>query len=158
MTRKSLIAFALFSTMALGSVSAHAQTNDAGCVIQHDQATCNWTAFRKALDTAKTVKADYRERDKSTGMQLKELAQKLGKTIVQDGATPDLTFTVIPAAATGVDVSSADKEILELHIYAGDNSQEKLIWVETYIGQKDRPWPANVHSTIAQFMKRLQKN
>jgi hypothetical protein len=103
------------------------------------------------------VKPDYRERDKSTGVQLKELAQKLGKTIVQDGAAPDLTFTVIPATATGIDVSSADKEILELHIYAGDSSQQKLIWVETYIGQKDRPWPANVHATISQFMKRLAK-
>jgi len=154
---KNLTAFALTSALALSTFTLQAQTNEAGCNVQHNQATCNWTAFRKVLDDAKTVKADYRERDKATGAQLKELAQKLGKTLAQDGATPDLTFTVIPAASTGIDVSSADKEILELHVYAGDSSQEKLIWVETYVGQKDRPWPANVHSTISQFMGRLKK-
>ena len=154
---KNLTVLMMASVLALGSISARAQANDAGCTVEQQQATCNWTAFRKTLDAAHTVKPDYRERDKSTGVQLKELAQKLGKTIVQDGAAPDLTFTVIPATATGIDVSSADKEILELHIYAGDSSQQKLIWVETYIGQKDRPWPANVHATISQFMKRLAK-
>ncbi|MDE1176468.1 MAG: hypothetical protein PW789_07645 [Edaphobacter sp.] len=154
---KKLTVFAMYSALTLGSFYAQAQTADAGCTIDRGQATCNWTAFRKALDAARTVKPEYRDRDKSTGMQLKELAQKLGKSIANEGATPDLTMTVIPAAASGVDIGPADQEILELHIYAGDSSQQKLIWVETYIGQKDRPWPANVHSTIAQFQQRLSK-
>jgi hypothetical protein len=146
------------SILSLGTVNGWAQTADAGCTVEREQATCNWTAFRKVLDGAHTVKVDYRERDKATGAQLKELTQKLGKTLASGDEKPDLSFTVIPAVGSGIDVSSADKEILELHVYAGDNSQEKLIWVETYIGQKDRPLPANVHATISQFLSRLKKS
>jgi hypothetical protein len=155
---KNLTLLAMCSILIVGSAGLHAQNNQAGCTIEREQATCNWTAFRKALDAAHTAKPEYRDRDKSTGMQLKDLVTKLGKNVPQDGGAADLTLTVIPANATGIDMSSADKEILELHIYAGTSDPQNLIWVETYIGQRDRPWPANVQSTIAQFLKRLSKD
>jgi len=152
-----LLVLAMSSILTLGAMDASAQMT-AGCTVERGQATCNWAAFRTALDAAHTVKVQYRERDRTTGAQLKDMVAKLGKTVAQGEEKPDLTVNVIPAELTGIDVSSADKEILELHVYTGDNSEQSLIWVETYIGQKDRPWPANVQSTILQFFKRLKKS
>jgi hypothetical protein len=157
LTRR-LIVFAVGPVLSLGAAGMWAQaSNDAGCAVERNLATCNWTGFRKALNTAQTVKVEYRERDRSTGSQLREMVAKLGKTVARGEDKPDLTVSVIPADTTGIDVSSADKEILELHIYAGDSGVQNLIWVETYVGQKDRPWPANVHATISQFLDRLKK-
>jgi hypothetical protein len=103
------------------------------------------------------VKAEYEDMDRATGSQLKDLAKKLGKSVAKDDEMADLTFTVAPAALSGVDIGPADEEILELRVYSGASSHGKLIWVETYRGQKDKPWPANVHAAIEQFRGRLAK-
>jgi hypothetical protein len=89
-------------------------------------------------------------------LQLNELTQKLGKSVPKGNEKADLTFTVVPAEISGVDVGPADEEILELRVYEGGTSRGKLIWVETYRGQKDKPWPANVHEAIKQFRDRLK--
>ena len=147
----------MYAVLTIAPVGIRAQNNDAGCTVEKNQATCNWAAFKKTLDAAHTVKVEYRDRDKSTGAQLKTLVDKLGKTLVTGEDKPDLTMNVIPATASGIDMDSGDKEILELHVYAGESSPQNLIWVETYVGQRDRPWPANVQMTISQFKKRLAK-
>lgn len=152
------IGLAVWFALVLGSGVAQAQVSAAGCTIDHKVATCNWSSFRKSLDSARVVKAEYANMDRSTGSQLKELAKSLGKGVAGGDEGADLTFTVVPADVTGMDIGPADEEILELRVYAGGSSRGKLIWVETYRGQKDKPWPANVHAAIEQFQARLAKS
>jgi hypothetical protein len=148
------ICFAL--VLLTGIAPAQTTASAVGCTTEHGSTDCNWYWSRKSLDAAHVVKAEYGNMDRSTGAQLNDLAKQLGKTVAKQDGTADLTFTVTPAAVSGVDVGPADEEILELRVYAGDSSQGKLIWVETYRGQKDKPWPANVHEAIAQFRSRLK--
>jgi hypothetical protein len=146
----------LVLVLGLGMAQAQPSVNP-GCTTEHGQTTCSWYWFQKSLDTAHIVRAEYGEMDRGTGSQLKDLAKELGKTVAKKDEPADLTLTVVPATISGVDIGPADEEILELRIYSGGNSQGKLIWVETYRGQKDKPWPANVHAAIAQFQDRLAK-
>lgn len=152
----------LMMCLALMSGTASAQpqkpSDFAGCTTKDGQTTCNLYWLRKALGEAHTVKAEYGERDRATGAQLKDLAKSLGKTVAAPDEPADLTFTVAPAPASGVDIGPADEEILEFKVFSGSDAQKKLIWVETYRGQKDVPWPANVHAAIEQFRKRLSKS
>lgn len=143
--------------VGMGSVQAQTPAKLAGCKTEQGQTTCDWYWFQKALDAAHIVKAEYSERDRPTGSQLKDLVKTLGKSVAKDDETPDLTLTVQEAPVAGVDVGPADVEILELRAYSNVNGQKKLVWVETYRGQKDKPWPANVHAAIAQFQQRLKK-
>jgi len=137
--------------------AARAQVSAAGCTSEHGVAKCNWYWFRKDLDAAHVVRAEYGQMDRPTGAQLKELAKGLGKSVATRDESADLTMTVVPAPVSGVDIGPADEEILELRIYEGNSSSEgKLIWVERYRGQRDKPWPANVQQAIQQFEERLK--
>ncbi len=156
MTR--LIRLAIVSLFSLATVSpamAQKPANLAGCVTKDEQTTCDWYWFHKTLDSSRTVAVESSNMDRSTGAQLRNLATSLGKTIAATEEAPDLILEVSPATVSGVDFGPADEEILSLNIYSGAESQRKLVWVETYRGQKDRPWPANVHAVIAQFQRRL---
>jgi hypothetical protein len=154
---KTLIGLA-YLTLVFGPVARYvsAQTNVAGCTVKQDKMFCNWPAFKQALASTNAVKLEYSERDPATGLQLKDMAKKLGKNIAKDGEGSDIIFTVVPAIVTGIDVGPADKQILELRAYS-TNSRRNLLWVETYIGQKDKPWSMNVHEAVAQFLERLSK-
>lgn len=153
---KNLIGLLFALGLGVGTVQAQIPANSAGCTTEHRETKCNWYWARKSLDAAQSVKAEYKEMDRATGAQLKDLAKELGKTVAKEDQPADLTFTVMPAAISGVDIGPADEEILELKVYSGSSSQGKLIWVETYRGQKDKPWQANVHAAIEQFRQRLK--
>lgn len=130
----------------------------AGCTTKDGQTVCNLYWLRKTVDAAHTATAEYGERDRATGAQLKDLAKSLGTSVAKRDQAADLTFAIAPAPVSGVDVGPADEEILELKVYTGEDGQRKLIWVETYRGQKDKPWPANVHAAIDQFRKKLSQS
>jgi hypothetical protein len=151
------IGLRLVLVLVSGIGAAQAQATAAGCTVVKKVATCNWEAFRKEVASAHAVRAEYSQMDRNTGSQLKELAKELGKTVVNGSETADLTFAVVPADISGMDVGPADVEILELRVYSGNSSNDSLVWVETYRGQKDRSWPANVHAAIQQFRERLVK-
>jgi hypothetical protein len=155
----NLLGLKMVLALVLGLGLAQAQTpvSPVACKTERGETTCDWYWLRKTLDASHTVKAEYGDMDRATGSQLKDLAKKLGKTVAKDDEPADLTFTVAPAALSGVDIGPADAEILELRVYSDGSSQGKLIWVETYRGQKDKPWPANVHAAIEQFRERLVK-
>jgi hypothetical protein len=150
----------IFIALVSGTGSAQPQKSPglAGCKKTNDKTTCNLYWLRKSIEEAHTVKTEYQERDRATGAQLKDLARSLGKSVAAPGDTPDLTFTIAPAPISGVDIGPADEEILELKVYSVEDAKQKLIWVETYRGQKDKPWPANVHAAIEQFRKKLSKS
>lgn len=134
-----------------------AQQDVASCSFDKGAYTCNWSAFKSVLEASRTVAVENEPMDQPTGTQLKELARKLGKTVAAGERRADLTFTVVSADEPGIAIGPADQEILELKMYAGGNSNGKLIWVESYRGQQDRPWGANVHEAIEQFLARFGK-
>lgn len=155
---KKILVLTFSSALALSATGGYIQAQGtSGCVTTNDRTSCNWSAFENTLNTAHLLRLEYKAGDGSS-LQLKEMAKSLGKTVAQKGERADLTVTVVPAVITGVDIGPADKEILELRFYSGGDGKPRLVWVETYIGQKDKPWPANVHEAIQQFLKRLPQN
>jgi hypothetical protein len=153
------MAFAVVSIVCIGMFSSVALTQQdvASCTFDKGAYTCNWSAFKDVLQTSRTVAVENEPMDQPTGAQLKELARKLGKTVAVRERRADLTFVVVPADEPGIAIGPADQEILELKIYAGGNSDGKLVWVESYRGQQDRPWGANVHEAVEQFQARFAK-
>jgi hypothetical protein len=158
MIRSVLLVACLTLVPMAASAQAPKDADLAGCTTKDGQTVCDLYWLRKTVDAAHTAKAEYGERDRATGAQLKDLAKSLGKSVAKRDQPADLTFAIAPAPISGVDVGPADEEILELKVYTGEDGQRKLIWVETYRGQKDRPWPANVHAAIEQFRKKLSQS
>ncbi len=147
-------------TLAMtGITTGAAQTaaTDAGCVIGKKEATCNWTAFRAALDSTRVVAVEYGATDQAVGLRLKELAARLGKKVATPEMPGGLTFVAVQPDTTGVEIGPEDQELVELRIYAGPSSRGRLLWVESYRGPADRPWPTSVQSTIQQFETHLAK-
>ncbi|HTF69277.1 MAG TPA: hypothetical protein VK638_42025 [Edaphobacter sp.] len=151
---KKMTGLPLFFALMLGMGTVQAPAA-IGCTADRKDTTCDWGSFRAKLASAHVVRAEYGDMDRAAGSQLKELAKELGKTVATKDEPADLTFKVQPASFSGIDIGPADEEILQLLVYSGGRSQ--LVWVETYRGQKDRPWPANVHSAIQQFRERVAK-
>jgi len=158
MVRFVELTLCLSLVLGIGTAQPQQPAVLAGCTTKNAQPTCDWYWFRKTLDSAHSVKVKYDPMDRSTGAQLEDLAKTLGKSVAANGETPDLTFTIAPAPTTGIDIGPGDEEILELKVYSDASAPQKLIWVETYRGQKDRPWPANVHAAIEQFRKKVEKS
>ncbi len=152
---KNSTGLSLFFALVLGVgvIQASAAT---GCTAEKKDTTCDWGSFRKELASAHVVRAEYGNMDRAAGSQLKELAKELGKTVATKDEPADLTFKVQSASFAGIDIGPADEEILQLLVYSGGSSSQ-LVWVETYRGQKDRSWPANVHAAIQQFRERVTK-
>jgi hypothetical protein len=153
-----MLRFALGFVVAMGLCGVgFAQGAAAGCVKRQQTYTCNWDGFRAAMVGAATVAVRSEQLDPYTGVQLKELAKALGKNVVAKDA--DLGFEVVPVDSNGVRVGPGDEAIAELRIYAKAPMTERYepIWVETYVGEVDRPWASSVHSVIEQFRGRLAK-
>ena len=128
-----------------------------GCGVLKDVTTCNWPAFHDVLSSAHVVAVEHGKIDRFTGRQLAELAERLGKTVASPGQPGDLTFVIVPAEEHGIDIGPADQPILKLEIRSGPTSRGDLLWVETFRGDPERPWPSSVHSVIDQFEARLAK-
>jgi hypothetical protein len=153
---KNSIGLPLLFALVLGIGTTQTQASS-GCTVENHNVSCDWRGFREQLASAHVVRAEYSDRDRATGSQLKELVTDLGKTVADKQGSADLTFRVVPASESGIDVGPADEEILQLLVYSGTDSSGPLVWVETYRGQKDRSWPANVHGAIQQFRERVVK-
>lgn len=128
----------------------------APCKKNHEVYECDCKAFRTLLDKSQTVAIRHGNMDRFTGVQLKELAKSLGKTVVEDNA--DLGFEVVPIDSNGFVVGPSDTAIAELRIYAKAPMSERYmpVWVEHYEGEPDRPWASSVHSLIEQFQDHLK--
>ena len=155
--------FTLPTALLLAAICAipHAQNaapiTSAGCGVLNNVTTCNWHAFHHLLKKSTTIAVEHTNIDHNTGKQLSELADRLGKTVASPDHPADLTLTIVPAIEHGIDIGPADQPIADLRIYAGPSSSGQLLWVETFRGDPDRPWPASVHSVIDQFEARLTK-
>ncbi len=131
---------------------------DAGCMLHKDTYTCNWPSFQQAFDRAHTVALQTGHLARSPAAQLRKLITELGKTEAPEGQPADLTFAVAPVDPNGVDFGPMDHDLARLKVYAAGTSSAHgtLLWAETYRGQGDRPWPAEVHALLTQFQDRFQ--
>ena len=119
--------------------------------------TCNWISLQSAFDRSRTIALRTEPMDRSTAAQLRRLIAELGKVPAAEGQPADLTFAVVPVPPNGVDMGPNDHELARLLIYAPSqaSAQGLLLWAETYRGQGDRPWPAQVHALLRQFQERF---
>ncbi len=133
---------------------------DAGCVQTKGSYQCNWSSFKLAFERARTVAVQTGPMDRPTVHQVNTLIAELGKSPVAEGHLADLTMLVIPVDTAGMNIGPMDHELATLRVYAPSESSPRgtLLWAETYRGQGDRPWPAQVHALIAQFQDRFTKH
>jgi hypothetical protein len=144
-----------FALMCCISGLAQQAPGGAGCVIEKHVRTCNWEGFKHMLSASKTAAVEAPAMERFTDSDLRDLAKKLGMSVVGDNDHADLTFEVISADQDAIAFGPADRDLAELCIYAGGSSRGPLVWVETYRGQGDEPWASVVGAVILQFQDRL---
>jgi len=128
-----------------------------GCTKVKDIYSCNWQEFQRWLPHTRTVTVETQPIDRFTASQLRRLAAFMGKSVATSTSPSDLTFLLTPIEPTGIDFGPGDRNLATLQIYAGNgvSGNRTLLWVETYRGQADRPWPTIVHALVDQFQDRL---
>ena len=120
------------------------------CVAQKNQFVCDRDSFARVLASAKTVALESSRNDASSA-QFEKFARALGKS-VQPGSA-DLTFVLAPSDSDGIYFGPSDRELATLRVYdrASKNNPRQLLWVESYSGQPDTPWPTATHNLMEQF-------
>ena len=126
-----------------------------GCVLQfQDHYVCNRPAFQARLERAQTVQVSVARMELFAEQQMTELVQGLGKTEVVKGGKPDLIFELSSIDRSGrIDFGPADVALATLTVYEPVHDGRRRIWVETFDGQEDRPWPGTVVDLIRKFKR-----
>ena len=128
-----------------------------GCSKDKGHYYCDKPAFTKVLKDATTVAVESQPFNQISTKALQGLARELGKS-VQSGPA-ELIFELEPADSDGtVYYGPNDRELATLRVYtAGANGKHgQLIWVESVVGQPDKPWAVVVQSAIRQFKADLK--
>ena len=127
------------------------------CTRSGKQYNCDKTSFEKILRLAKTISVQTPRLDPASTEQLNKLARSLGKTVRSSDA--DLTFTLSHPDSAGIYYGPSDRELATLRVYYGaaDEGPGELVWVESYSGQPDTPWPIAVNHLAEQFRARFQR-
>jgi hypothetical protein len=155
--------FPFLLAILLCAPALHAQVVvDPHCTadVKADHYICDSTAFQHRLALSKTVRIDTDRMDLFGNKQMTELAESLGKKVAAKEQRPDLIFDLAYIDRTGrINVGPADIAIATLSVYdpAKGAGKRGLIWVETFDGQEDRPWPSVVTDIIRQFRKNALK-
>ncbi len=154
--RTSLVALALFT--GLSTSGAYGQAASPSCTLNRGTYTCDWQAFRARFAAVHTVAVASQPMERSTERQLHELVAALGKSAVSPEQPGDLMFRIVPATDTGVVLGPADQPLarLEVVVPGPNGGRGTLLWVETLVGQADRPWPAIVAALLNQFEARFR--
>lgn len=152
---KALLAFVCVLAFHSGADPVRAAVF--GCSKDNGRYSCDKTAFTKTLREAKTVAVKSQPFNEISTNALQRLARELGKSI-QTGPA-ELIFELDPTDADGtVYYGPDDRELATLRVYTGgsNGAHEQLIWVESVVGQPDKPWAVVVHSAIQQFKANLK--
>jgi hypothetical protein len=128
-----------------------AQAPSPACSLVRGYYHCDQAAFAKYLKDARTVAVESRTSDLATNKALRDLVRALDKT--EAAETANLTFVLTKTPDTGIYFGPNDRELASLHIYSRgpQSARGQLIWVETFDGQPDTPWPTAVYDLIQQF-------
>ena len=127
----------------------------AGCVLQfQDHYVCNREAFQTRLAAAHTAGVSVARMELFAEHQMQELVQGLGKAEVAKDIKPDLIFELSSVDRSGrIDFGPADVALATLTVYEPVRGGRRRLWVETFDGQEDRPWPGTVVDLIRQFKR-----
>jgi hypothetical protein len=144
----------LFSAASAISLAQTPTINS--CTQDHGHYSCDEAGFAHALRSARTVATESQPFNHASEHGLEDLARDLGKTAQAEPA--DLTFVLVRPDAQGLFYGPAGRELAYLRVFAHGTQSERgsLVWVETYNGQPDLPWPAIVHQLIRQFRDRFK--
>ncbi len=113
---------------------------------------CDQAAFVRTLSVARTVAVESQPYDRNAQRELTELAAQLGKTVATTNA--DLTFRLErldPDNIIYYGPNSRDLALLRVYSRGPQGARGSLVWVETFNGQPNMPWPAVVYKVIQQF-------
>jgi hypothetical protein len=137
-------------TCAQQRVEAHA------CTLSGKEYKCDKSSFEKILLVSRAVSMKAPRLDPSANEQLDKLAHALGKVIRPSGA--DLTFVLSHADTNGIYYGPSDRELAVIRVYYGaeDSAPGEMVWVESYYGQPDTPWPIVVNHLTNQFRDRFK--
>ncbi len=113
-------------------------------------------AFQERLQHARTVRIDTDRMDLFAAGEIRRLSPSLGLTVVSGDQRPDLIVDLSPVDRSGqIDFGPADVPLATLSVYdpAKGSGRRGLIWVETFVGGQDRPWPSVVAQLLQQFQE-----
>ena len=146
---------AVLLVAAPGAKAQQAAPSSAGCVLQfQDHYVCNREAFQARLAAAHTVQVSVARMELFAQKQVTELVQNLGKTEVVKGGKPDLIFELSSVDRNGrIDFGPNDYALATLAVYEPVRGGRHRIWVETFDGQEERPWPGTVVDLIRKFQR-----
>jgi hypothetical protein len=131
---------------------AHAQAPILqACTQVKDEIKCDEPSFSAALKAAKTVAIATRPENRASESALRGLIHDLGKTEQPEPA--DLTFELVRNDQAGLFYGPGDRLLAVLRVYAhgAQGGRGPLVWVESYAGEPDVPWPAVAHRAMQQF-------
>ncbi len=139
------------SGMAQTQIEMHA------CTAQGNSYNCDRHGFEEVLGAAKTISIQVPRRDPTSFKQLQQLVTSLGKTVQPVPA--DLLFVLTNPEPDGIYYGPADRKLAILSVYYNASSPDpgQLIWVESYFGQPNTPWPTAAHAVIEQFRKNIKR-
>ena len=87
--------------------------------------------------------------------------QHLGKSVADSRDGAELIVAVEQPPQAGINFGPGDQCLGQLLVFAHDSSQGdrrgELLWVESFYGQPDRPWPFVVTALVDQFEDRFKK-
>ena len=155
--RPTLFTAAVLTMVCSTPASLHAQQAAPGCILDfEDHYRCNREFFQRRLQAARTVRVDTDRLDLFAARRTGEVVESLGKAVSAPEGKPDLIFDLSPVDRSGrVDLSPADVALATLSVYdpSRGTGKRSLIWVETFDGQTDRPWPAVVIDLLRNFQR-----
>ena len=146
--------------LVAASLSLHAQARAvpeiARCVAgkQSEHYQCNRAAFQHVLNSAHTVRIDTDRLDLFASGQVKSLVESLGKTVAASDQHADLVFDLAPVDRSGrlvIGPGDVSLATLSVSVPSRGTGKSSQVWVETFDGQQDRPWPSIVTELLRKF-------
>lgn len=139
------------------SNSSATQSKTIDCSVDGAQYTCSRTGLASAFAEARTVALESQPKDRLADGELASFVKSLGKLVVPAQGPADITLRLVRTGSTGISVGSFDVELGTLRVFSTrtGKSNSHLLWVETYRGQQDVPWPAVVHELTGQLQAAL---
>src|SRR5438270_10633782 len=109
MIRNTLLLLSITFGAAAVSAAQKATSETLGsCTLKDHVYTCDSAAFSKELSAAKSAAVETQNVDAYAREQLKKMiSAQYGKQAVEQSASPDLIFLIIPAGADGIYTSPA---------------------------------------------------
>jgi hypothetical protein len=154
----SAILFSLAVLFSVQTVAAKAQKepSSADCSIEGKRLTCDRIDFLKSFAEARILALESQPKNRIADKQLASLARSLGEQVMT-GLPADMTLRLVRPAITGVAIGPHEMELASLRVFSTKAGSEAshLLWVETYRGQADMPWPMVVRALLQQFQATL---